>query len=141
MRLIRCILLVLALAALVPIASCDHRSPTEPLPAATLMTKGHWASEAMCLEVSDSTVSIGAGCGRGTFSRPVIGIAGDFTADGTFDVSVGPPPVTPQPPQAAHFTGTVSGNSVTLTIKTATRTYGTMTATLGSSLGCPAACP
>jgi hypothetical protein len=65
---------------------------------------------------------------------------GAFAADGNFTVSVGPPPQS-NAPTPALFTGTVDGDIVTVTIKNGTTTYGTWTATRGSTIPCPVPCP
>ena len=138
--LIKSRILTLTLFAALFASSCDRvSSPTAPLTAG-LLPEGHWSSSQMCLDVASSSVSIAAGCGRGSLPRPLLNDRGTFTADGTFTISVGPPPPS-STPSPAQFTGTVEGDTVTVTVKNGTQTFGTWKATRGSGEPCPVACP
>jgi hypothetical protein len=55
-----------------------------------------------------------AGCGHGVFPRPTIRDDGTFDVDGTYRIEVGPVSIDPPPP--AHFSGSVSGSTLTLTV-------------------------
>lgn len=122
------------------LASCGRvSSPTAPA-ATALLADGHWSSSQMCLDVTASTVNIAAGCGRGSLPRPLVNDRGAFAADGTFTVSVGPPAQS-NVPAPAQYTGTVDGDTITVTIRNGTTTYGTWTATRGTAIPCPVPCP
>jgi hypothetical protein len=126
----------LALLSLL-LATCGRTSPTEPA-APTFLPEGHYSSTAMCLDVTAASVQIVGGCGHGSFPRPLVNAEGTFTADGTFTVTFGPPSNTPTP---AHFAGTVSGDTVTVTVTNAGPTGFKWQALRGSALPCPVACP
>jgi len=131
---------LLTLFALFLGASCGRMSsPTAP-GMTVLLAQGHWSSTQMCLDVTASSVDIAAGCGRGSLPRPLVNDRGTFMADGSFTVSVGPPTQS-NLPTSARFTGSVDGDTVTVTITSGTQTYGTWKATRGSTAGCPVPCP
>jgi len=113
-----------ATIAVALLAGCDHSNPTEPTQAQgvteprALMSLGRWSTESSngaCLTVEDTQVTLIAGCWRGRFSRPSIGADGTFSAEGTFRFEAGPSRDDPAPP--AHFTGAISGTSLTLNIQ------------------------
>jgi hypothetical protein len=133
-------ILALGIVAVSAVACERMRSPTSPA-AALMLAEGHWASGQMCLDVTSSFAKIGAGCGSGTLPRPVSDATGSFDAQGTFDVTGGPPPPSQQQPTVARFSGVVRGDTLTLTITTAHASYGPFAATRGSPMGCPVACP
>jgi len=130
---------LMILAAILAASACGRlHSPTEPL-APTPLAEGHWASTQMCLDITASSATIGAGCGTGSMPRPLVNAQGTFSVDGTFNESIGPPPQTPTM-TPAHFTGSIDGETLTLTITTTYRTFGPYKATLGSRIGCSPGC-
>ncbi len=133
---------ILTLFALLLAASCGRmRSPTEPgTGTAVLLAEGHWSSTQMCLDVTASSVTIAAGCGSGSLPRPPVNDRGTFMTDGTFTVIFGPPPQS-NVPTAARFTGSVDGDTVTVTITSGTQTHGPWKATRGSTIPCLPPCP
>ena len=93
------------------IVACNG-SPTEPR--ATTLSTGTWSNQGTCLIVNESTCVLHAGCGHGEFQRPVTLTNAAFEADGTYRIEVGPISVDPAPP--AHFSGSVTGHLLTLTV-------------------------
>lgn len=116
-------ILLTAAIAVVLLAGCDHSNPTEPVQAQgvteprALMSLGRWSGDGSgaCLTVENAQANLIAGCWRGRFSRPSIGADGTFSAEGTFRFEAGPSRDDPAPP--AHFTGSISGSSLTLTVQ------------------------
>src|SRR5947199_956459 len=96
------------LAALV-FSACS-RSPAAP--AETVLAIGQWSGQNACLSVADRGCNLVVGCGHGQFSRPFVRPDGTFDVDGTYRIEVGPVSTEPAPP--AHFSGVVSGSSLTL---------------------------
>ncbi len=102
-----------ALVAGVCAVSCSS-SPTAPQngPLAT----GRWSgSTGACLSVVESSCNFVAGCGHGQFPRPIVSADGIFEVDGTYRIEAGPVSIDPAPP--AHFSGSVAGSRLTLTVK------------------------
>jgi hypothetical protein len=90
-------------------------SPTEP---AIPLTRGWWTSgNGWGLRVDTAAVSVFSGCGHGEFPTPQLGRAGSFDVDGTFAISVGPPPLPGNVDPPARFLGTVSGTQLTIRIE------------------------
>jgi hypothetical protein len=93
--------------------ACNGSSPTEPRP--LTLAIGRWSSEAgQCLFVTASSCTLRAGCGHGEFNRPATLTNGTFEVDGTYRIEVGPVSVDPPPP--AHYSGSISGAILTLTV-------------------------
>ena len=110
-------------------------SPTEPRTTTTLAA-GRWAGSGVCLSVTDTTCDLVAGCGHGQFPKPAIRSDGTFDVDGTFRIEVGPVVFNPPPP--AHFSGSVTGS--TLTIKVVPSTVTPPDATYSLQRGAPGIC-
>jgi len=104
-------LLVLELAACVPVLACNQRpaGPSDvPLPS------GRWTAEGACLSVTDTGCNLAVGCGHGQFPRPIVRADGTFDVDGTYRIEVGPISINPAPP--AHFSGLMRGSHLTLNV-------------------------
>jgi hypothetical protein len=88
-----------------------RRNPATPseMPLAT----GRWTGAGVCLSVAD-TCNLVVGCGHGQFTRPTVRTDGTFDIDGTYRIEVGP--VSTDPAPAAHFSGVVTGSSLTLMV-------------------------
>jgi len=104
------------------------------------LATGRWTGEGACLSVSETGCNLAVGCGHGQFSRPIIRPDGTFDADGTYRIEVGPISIEPAPP--AHFSGSMSGSRLTLTV---VPTAGSLrpasySMTLASNGGCPIPC-
>jgi hypothetical protein len=88
-------------------------SPTAPQSGP--LAVGRWSSAVgQCLTVTDSSCNFVAGCGHGVFPRPTVARDGTFEVDGTYRVEVGPISIQPAPP--AHFSGSLSGGQLLLTV-------------------------
>jgi len=101
----------LVLTLLCTALSCTG-NPSAPKPAGPL-ADGNWSGGGACLAVAD-TCNMIAGCGHGVFPRPTIRDDGTFDVDGTYRIEVGPVSIDPAPP--AHFSGSISGSTLTLTV-------------------------
>lgn len=132
---------IILLVAILALSACDRlHSPTEP-EQTSLLGEGHFGSSQMCLDVTASSAKIATLCGSGSFPRPAVNTQGMFSVDGTYDVIFGPPPPSMPPPTPVHFTGSVDGDMLVLTITSSTKTYGPFKATRNSLVACPASCP
>ena len=78
------------------------------------LATGRWTGESACLSVTDSGCNLAVGGGHGQFPRPNIRADGTFDVDGTYRIEAGPISIDPAPP--AHFSGTVTGSRLFLTI-------------------------
>jgi hypothetical protein len=67
------------------------------------------------LSVAESSCNFVAGCGHGQFPRPIVTADGTFEMDGTYRIEAGPVSIEPAPP--AHFSGSVAGSRLTLTVR------------------------
>ena len=104
----------------------------------TVLAAGHWAHAGNCMSVSGSFASVTYnGCTFGTFNLGNADPDGHFEVDGS--VSTGG--VCCVPPQAAHFSGLLTGDTLALTIRTATQTIGPFTLVHGSTDPCTPLCP
>lgn len=111
----------------------------EAVAPSAVLTAGHWGGS-VCVDVRDTDVRVGAGCGSGSFPTPSVAPDGHFEADGSFFFSIGPPP--PPPVHApAHFSGVVQGTTMVLTVRADTTTYGPWTVKLGDTTPCAQPCP
>ena len=115
-----------------------NRGPTGPGegPLAT----GRWTGAGVCLSVTETGCNLAVGCGHGQFPRPIIRADGTFEGDGTYRVEVGPISVEPALP--AHFSGSIAGSRMTLTV---VPTAGSLqpasySMTPASNGGCPIPC-
>jgi hypothetical protein len=64
--------------------------------------------------VTEQTCDLIAGCGHGQFPRPTLRPDGSFDVDGTYRIEIGPVSIEPAP--AAHFSGLLSGTTLTLRV-------------------------
>jgi hypothetical protein len=94
---------------LLTIVACGG-APTEPGVAA--LADGRWAGSGGCLIVAQ-TSDFTLGCGHGQFPRPMLRADGSFDVDGTYCIEAAVS-LAPAPP--AHFSGTVSGSTLSLMI-------------------------
>jgi hypothetical protein len=101
--------LIAALAASCVVAACQSSStaPTE-----APLAVGRWTGNGACLSVTDTGCNLAVGCGHGQFARPIIRADGTFDVDGTYRVEIGPVSIDPAP--AAHFSGSLSGSTLSL---------------------------
>jgi hypothetical protein len=108
--------LVKALFVAACAAACTG-SPTAPQ--SGRLATGRWSSAAagQCMTVTESSCDLVVGCGHGVFPRPTLASDGTFEVDGSYRVEVGPISIDPPPP--AHFSGSVTGSQLTLTVKPA----------------------
>lgn len=90
-------------------ASAACHSPTEPD-----LATGRWIGDGACLAVAASECNLVVGCGHGQFPRPVLQSNGTFEIDGTYRIEAGPIGVDPAPP--AHFSGTLIGSTLLITV-------------------------
>jgi hypothetical protein len=94
---------------LVGIGACGG-GPTQP--GGGTLGDGRWAGSGACLTVA-ATCDFTLGCGHGQFPRPTLRADGSFDVDGTYRVETA---VNSNPAPPAHFSGTVSAATLTLTI-------------------------
>ena len=104
------------------------------------LATGRWTGDGACLSVSDTGCNLAVGCGHGQFPRPIIRADGTFEGDGTYRIEVGPISIEPAP--AAHFSGSIAGSRLTLTV---VPTGGSLrpasySMTPASNGGCPVPC-
>jgi len=83
-------------------------------PAEIALTTGRWTGSGACLSVTEAMCNLVVGCGHGQFQRPMVGSDGTFEVDGTYRIEVGPISINPAPP--AHFSGSVTGSRLILTV-------------------------
>ena len=102
---------MVALVACGGLLDCDH-NPAGPSEGP--LTTGRWTGDGACLSVTDTGCNLAVGCGHGQFPRPIIRTDGTFNIDGTYRIEVGPISIEPAPP--AHFSGTVIGSRLTLSV-------------------------
>src|SRR5438445_6987664 len=74
---------------------------------------GIWGGGGACVTVAD-TCTMTSGCAHGQFPRPTLRDDGTFDVDGTYRIEIGPVSINPAPP--AHFSGSVAGSRLTLTV-------------------------
>ena len=129
--------LVTTLVGCCSLLACS-RVPTGPGegPLAT----GRWTGDGACLSVTETGCHLAVGCGHGQFSRPIIRADGTFEVDGTYRIEVGPISIEPAPP--AHFSGSIAGSRLTLTVvpTTGSPRPASYSMTPASDGGCPIPC-
>jgi len=106
-----------AIALALSMVAC-HVSPTEPRP--TALADGRWSGDGACLLVRNANVyphtsTLTVGCGHGEFPTPDIRSDGTFDVDGTYRIEAGPVSIDPPPP--AHFSGSLTNTTLTLTVR------------------------
>ena len=110
---------ILLVALCVALLGGCNGSPTAPAASAvhaeTMLTAGRWSSGPACLNVTESSCDLYAGCWHGQFSRPRMNADGTFTIEGTYRYEAGP--VTNETGQTARFSGSISGETLTLTVE------------------------
>jgi hypothetical protein len=105
------------LAVLFLFAACNN-GPTEPR--AMVIADGRWTAGNACLmvrssqNVSPHISNLVVGCGHGVFPTPDIRSNGTFDIDGTYRIEAGPVSIDPAPP--AHYSGTLTNTTLTLTV-------------------------
>jgi hypothetical protein len=66
------------------------------------------------LSVAGQLCNFTIGCGHGQFPLPTLRADGTFDVDGTYRIEAGPISIDPAP--AAHFSGSLTGTTLTLTV-------------------------
>jgi hypothetical protein len=128
--------IVALLALVLCVASCSS-SPTAPQSGP--LAAGRWSSSVgQCLSVADQSCNFAAGCGHGVFPRPVVNADGTFEVDGTYRIEAGPISIDPAPP--AHFSGSVSGSTLMLTVRPATLPAASYSLSLSGTGTCSVPC-
>jgi len=123
------------------LATCG--SPTDPVSVttsggATTLAAGRWSGRTACLSVEGTEAHLIAGCLHGRFARPVLLPDGTFSVDGTWRFEAGP--VTQDNPPPAHFTGSLTGTTLTLKVQPMTGALLTFEVTLDGTDPCPTLC-
>jgi hypothetical protein len=111
-----------------------------PAPVSALAT-GHWGGGGICMQVTETSVSLSNGCGTYIFFRPLSIANGHFEADGTLTPGFGAPPIEPIQSLPVHVSGTLQGNDLTLVITGSSTPQITYHVTLGSTAQCNPPCP
>ncbi len=118
-------------------------SPTEPH--ALGITGGLWSDSSACLDVAAENqfpkiCRLTVGCAQGQFITPDVRSDGTFDADGTYGIVAGPTRQDPLPP--AHFTGSLTNTTLTITVVPSTSSTPPATYTLHMAGGatCPNRC-
>ena len=106
MRAPRAIFAVACLAAL----AC---SGNPNAPQAGPLGDGIWGGGGACLTIA-GTCTMTSGCAHGQFPRPTVRDDGTFDVDGTYRIEIGP--VSYEPAPSAHFSGSVVGSKMVLTV-------------------------
>jgi hypothetical protein len=101
------------------------------------LAAGHWGGADACVDVDATQVVVRTSCAISFFVLPVLAADGSFSGDGTYQPIPGAGPADPVP---AHFSGSVNGTTLTLTIQTAHDSIGPATVKLGVQGPCPGGC-
>lgn len=101
------------------------------------LAAGHWGGADACVDVDATQVVIRTSCAISFFALPLLAADGSFSGDGTYQPIPGAGPADPVP---AHFSGSVNGTTLTLTIRTARDNIGPATVKLGVQGPCPGGC-
>jgi len=108
-----------ALAILASVLAGCHGSPTTPGVSihdeTSPLQSGRWSSGPACLTVTESAADLYSGCWHGHFARPRVSSDGKFTVEGTYRFEAGP--VTNETGYAARFVGSMSGETLNLTVE------------------------
>lgn len=98
---------------------------------------GHWAGGGSCVDVTNTDTNVTMACATAKFLSPKVASNGHFETDGSYTFAGGP---APGHPVTAHFSGTIQGTSMTLTIAPDGGTPFTIQVTYGSQEPCPVIC-
>jgi hypothetical protein len=101
---------IAVLALMCAVCSCSE-NPNAPHDGP--LADGQWAGTGACLTIADSC-TMTSGCSHGVFPRPTVRDDGTFDVDGTYRVEIGP--VSFEPAPSAHFSGSIVGSKMTLTV-------------------------
>lgn len=125
------------------LAGC-HGGPTAPGVSVhdetSPLQSGRWSSGPACLTVTESAADLYSGCWHGHFARPRISSDGKFTVEGTYQFEAGP--VTNETGYAARFVGSISGETLTLTVERTDKSIPaqSFSVTLSGEGNCPQLC-
>jgi hypothetical protein len=111
--------------ALLVLDGCNSRMPVEvPL--------GRWGGDAVELLVMPNGGTVRFCCATGAINEALIPDAsGHFEATGTYTFETGPVPVGGNRPLPAHYSGSVDGSTMILTVSMPSETMGPFTLVLG----------
>ena len=127
------------IAALLTACNGSPTAPAETIQGTeAMLATGRWSGGSNCLSVDASGCELVVGCMYGRFSRPVVHADGTFVVDGTYRFEGGPS--SDATPPAARFTGTVSGESLTLIIQQGSAAPVTLSFAQGGAGNCPRLC-
>jgi hypothetical protein len=137
MRRLRSLALVLVLFVSVVVFACGGNLAG---PNGGPLATGRWTGGGACLSVTDAACSLAVGCGHGQFPRPTLRADGTFDVEGTYRIEAGPISIDPAPP--AHFSGSVNGARLMLTVVPAVGTLPPASYSLTLTTGgtCPIPC-
>ena len=130
-----------ALAVVIALAACDN-GPTDPR--TTVIADGTWTGDNACLlvrsaaNVSPHISELHVGCGHGVFPTPEVRADGTFDVDGTWRIEAGPISIDPAPP--AHFSGTLTNSTLTLTVRPSSGSAATYRLQMNPGGSCGPAC-
>jgi len=98
-----------------------YTKTTPPQSGTASVQAGQWGGNDVSLKIDGQSISLEFNCAHGTINGTTIPMdaAGNFSVQGTYTVEHGGPISTDQAdsPHPAAYTGTVKGNTLTLTIK------------------------
>jgi hypothetical protein len=114
--------------------ACGH-APAAPDAAQARVPDGNWGGMGALLTVDGASVAIQFDCAEGTLSGPLtMNEKGRFAVEGTFVRGRGGPvPEDPPPPERATYSGQVSGDTLTMTVRVGDEEFGTFTVTRGKT--------
>jgi hypothetical protein len=94
--------------------------------------RGRWGGDAIELLVMPNGGTVRFCCATGAINEALIPDAsGHFEANGTYTFETGPLPVAGNRPLPAHYSGSVDGPTMTLTVSTPSETMGPFTLVFG----------
>src|SRR5579862_2078314 len=128
----RSVILGLALA----VGGCGTSSG----PTTTVIPTGTWGSLAAQMDVTSSGASVELCCASGSISGPLtVSSSGSFVLEGTLTPVGGA--ATTQPPLAATYSGSITGNTMNLLINAPPRPPQSATLTFGDHMVAICSCP
>jgi hypothetical protein len=103
------------------IAACDASAHQCKMVASAASIQGQWGATGATMDVTNGEASLEFGCGQASIDSFSFSDPQDFTGTGLYTGGMGVvrPGGFGPPPQPATFTGQVSGNTLTLTMKVA----------------------